>query len=295
MPNNLKFWRTKRGLTQEQLGNMIGLPQSNIATFEKRTYLLPKSIKMLSDALNVSAYELTQADYNNDYVNAWNILHKRNILNLMHHKNITIKELAYMCGISEKSLIDKCILTHDKRPDKRLLEKIALGLRVKPVELTTDLIDTSFVIDDITGYSERPDLKLLIPDIRAMSRYIGCNIVQLSLFIDNRVCMLSDLQISKLKKELDIFCELKDTSIVGNIRQLRFELGLTQEALALELNTYQQRLSRYENKNIKSDLIFNNKIESYFREQESIINSYYNLCYKFGCNSYTKVTNVSDT
>lgn len=56
---NLKYWRTKAGLTQEQLSEKIGYGTGYISEIESRNmFPKPETIDAIAKALNISAYQL---------------------------------------------------------------------------------------------------------------------------------------------------------------------------------------------------------------------------------------------
>lgn len=56
---NLKYWRTKAGLTQEQLSEKIGYGTGYISEIESRNmFPKPETIDVIAKALNISAQQL---------------------------------------------------------------------------------------------------------------------------------------------------------------------------------------------------------------------------------------------
>lgn len=65
--DNIKHFRKKRGLTQKQLGNKLGISQSAIGQFEKGTSLKIETIQKIAAALEISVSLLlagTDINYN---------------------------------------------------------------------------------------------------------------------------------------------------------------------------------------------------------------------------------------
>lgn len=74
-PNNLRAWRVKRGLTQEQLAEMVGTTKAAIGHLETgERGLSDKWLRKLAPALGTTAGFLLDHDPNDiaDFVDAWN-------------------------------------------------------------------------------------------------------------------------------------------------------------------------------------------------------------------------------
>ena len=66
---NLRYWRQKRGMTQEQLAQAVGIIQNTIARYESGVNepLLSKAVQ-LADALSISVDALVSTDVGSDDV-----------------------------------------------------------------------------------------------------------------------------------------------------------------------------------------------------------------------------------
>lgn len=109
---NLKYIRQIKGLTQEQLGKLMGKDYSTIGKWESgaRSPIMEDVLK-LSDVLNVDVKDLISKNYNKD-----NNLNDFDELNILFDKNKDI------LTDSDKQIIKTIIEQRKKEIDKELGE-----------------------------------------------------------------------------------------------------------------------------------------------------------------------------
>lgn len=102
----LKEIRTKKGISQKELGERIGVTQQRIDQIEKSRQIIIKSemVRKIADALNVTVYELLEDDINQQKKNISNMEIGNKIRCLREQSGYTQEKLAEHLQISIASI-----------------------------------------------------------------------------------------------------------------------------------------------------------------------------------------------
>lgn len=157
---NLKQLRERAGLSQAELGNLVGLKQTTISQYENRTRQPNLDLtQKIADVLEVSLDELVRPLENRVESNEEDLGYT--IANLRKSKNMTQREFAHLLGVSNGAVA--MWETNKRQPDLDTLRKIAKYYDVS--------VDYLLGLEDVKskklqmGDSDKEDLQKIITDL----------------------------------------------------------------------------------------------------------------------------------